>query len=180
MQCPSHILVERALRKDAEAFVELLQKHERRARAIAFRVLRDATAAADVVQDAFGRAWERLAYLREPSQFGTWLCGIVHNLAVDELRHRRMTPVLAAGHASCCERPTSNPFEEAARRESRMKIDKAVAELDALSRAMVLLRYYEDRVTRQIATEMKLSPAAVNMRLFRARGQLRASLAGAR
>jgi RNA polymerase sigma factor (sigma-70 family) len=180
MQCPSQILVERALRKDADAFVELIEKHERRARAIASRVLHDATATDDVVQDAFGRAWERLAYLREPSQFGTWLCGIVHNLAIDELRRRRMKHVLAAAHAARCDRSVSSPFDEAARRERRMKVDQAVAELDELSRAVILLRYYEDRVTRQIATEMKLSPAAVNMRLFRARGQLRASLVGAR
>jgi RNA polymerase sigma-70 factor (ECF subfamily) len=180
MECPSNVLVQRALRRDGEAFVELLQKHDRRARAIAFRVLHDATAAGDVVQDAFGRAWERLSYVREPSQFGTWLCGIVHNLAIDELRRWRMKHVLAAAHAARCDRSVSSPFDEAARREERMKVGKAVAELDELSRALVMLRYYEDHVTRQIATEMNLSPAAVNMRLFRARNELRSSLVSVR
>lgn len=181
MPCTNHVLVERALfKKDAGAFVELIAKYQRPARAMAFRILGDATAADDVVQDAFGRAWERLSYLREPSQFGTWLCGIVHNLAVDELRHRRIKQMLAVGHAARCHQSVCTPFDQAVHRETCDKVSKAVAGLDRHSRAAVRLRYYENHVPRQIAAAMGITPAAVNMRLFRARKELRVSLVGTR
>ena len=84
-------------RKDARKrfAAALIGLHERVARlSVAFGIMGDATAAGDVVQDAFIRAWDRLADLREPERFATWLCGIVRNLAVDYLRRRKPAETL--------------------------------------------------------------------------------------
>ena len=176
MEAPGKELVERARRKDASAFAARIRAYERVALAVAFGVLGDSSAAGDVVQDAFVRAWERLADLREPERFGTWLCGIVRNLSVDALRRRRPTESIDAAQGADAEKWTHNPVEEVGRRERRDKVAAAIASLDEVSRPVVVLRYYEGLASKQIADLLEITPAAVDMRLSRARKQLKVLL----
>jgi hypothetical protein len=62
MEVPGKELVERAMRKDAEAFAVLIRTYERVALSVAFGVLGEASAAGDATQEAFIRAWERLVW----------------------------------------------------------------------------------------------------------------------
>jgi len=177
MELPDLALVERARRKDAEAFAALVRQFERLALSIAFGVLGDASAASDVAQDAFIRAWERLGDLREPERFGTWLCGITRNLAIDALRRRKTTePLSAVSEAADAMRWTADPVTEAGRREEQKRIASAIASLDELSRLVVVMRYYENASSKEIAEALDLTPASVDMRLSRARRQLKALL----
>ena len=180
MEMPGKAVVEQAQRKDAEAFAVLVRAYERVALSVAFGVLGDSAAAGDVAQDAFLRAWERIDELRDPERFGAWLCGIVRHLALDQLRRRRPARSLEqAGAPADPARWTHDPTQEAGRRERHESIAEAIAGLDETSRTMVAMRYYEDLSSRQIAELLDLSPAAVDMRLSRARKQLRALLADA-
>lgn len=177
MEATPTVLVERARRKDADAFAALIRQHERMALSVAYGVLGNATAAGDVVQDAFVRTWQRLSDLREPERFGTWLCGIVRNLAIDALRRRKPTDLLGpANSVADGERWTVNPVEEVGRRERSRKVAEAIASLDEASRLVVTMRYYEDLSSKEIAERLEMTPAAVDMRLSRARKVLKAML----
>src|SRR6478752_2724151 len=81
-------LVMRAGRRDPTAFAALVSTHERTALAVAFAVLGDASAAGDVVQDAFIKAWQRLPDLQDPDRFPGWLAQIVRNTAIDARRRQ--------------------------------------------------------------------------------------------
>jgi RNA polymerase sigma factor (sigma-70 family) len=171
-------IVRRAQAGDREAFAELIQRFERPALAIAFGVLADGAAAGDTVQEAFLRAWQKLAGLRRPERFGAWLCGIVRNLARDEqrrcrreLRVRVEAAAMAAGRG--CE---IDPVSECSRKENDERLAAALADLDELSRAAVTLRYYEGLSSKQIGSLLELSAAAVDMRLLRARQFLKERL----
>jgi RNA polymerase sigma factor (sigma-70 family) len=171
--------VERARRKDADAFAALIRIYERVALSVGFGVLGDASAAGDVAQEAFIRAWERLSDLREPERFGTWLCGIVRNLAIDALRRRKPTEQLGCGQPlALAPRWMSDPVDEVGRRESNDRLAEAIASLDEMSRTVVVMRYYDDLSSKQIGELLDVSPAAVDMRLSRARKQLRTLLEG--
>lgn len=176
MESPGKELVERARGGDAAAFAALIRAYERVALAVAFGVLGDPVASGDVVQDAFVRAWERLADLRETQRFGAWLCGIVRNLAVDAVRRRKPTEPIEAAQAAEAEKWTHDPLDEIGRRERRAKVIAAIASLDEVSRPVVVLRYYEGLASSQIAELLETTPAAVDMRLSRARKQLKALL----
>lgn len=177
MQATPTALVEKARRKDADAFAALIRQYERIALSVAYGVLGDATAAGDVVQDAFIRAWQRLSDLREPERFGTWVCGIVRNLAIDALRRRKPTDVLGPGKTvHDAARWTINPLEEVDRKERGCKVAEAIASLDETSRLVVTMRYYEDLSSKEIAARLEMTPAAVDMRLSRARKVLKAML----
>src|SRR5688500_12614318 len=149
-------LVERVRRKDAAAFGHIVRRYERVVLAIAFGVLGDASAAGDVTQEAFVRAWQRLGDLKDPGSFGPWLCGIARNLAVDARRKRQREPragsdavASAAAQAPAASAPfprlvADGPLEEVGRREQRERIAAALDSLDDVSRQAVVLRYYED------------------------------------
>ena len=177
MDRPNPALVERAQRKDADAFAALIRAYERVALSVAFGVLGNQASAGDVTQDAFIRAWQRLPDLREPERFGPWLCGIVRNLAIDYLRRKKPAePLMKAVSAAEPERWTSDPTDEVAQRENRARVGEAIASLDELSRLVVTMRYYEDLSSKEIGELLELSSAAVDMRLSRARKQLKALL----
>jgi RNA polymerase sigma-70 factor, ECF subfamily len=186
-------VVRRAQRKDAAAFAQLIGRHERAALSVAFGVLGDANSSGDVVQEGFVRAWERLADLKEPARFGPWLCGIVRNMAIDSLRRAKNEPRAASAspavqdarspgvypahgggfgsqgaHAYC-----PDPSEDLTRRERDEAVAAALKALDDVSRSAVVLRYYDGMSSKQIGDLLGLAPAAVDMRLTRARRQLR-------
>jgi RNA polymerase sigma factor (sigma-70 family) len=166
-------LVRRAAGRDAEAFAGLIARYERTALSLAYAVTRDADAAGDVTQDAFLRAWQRLGELKDPARFGGWLCGIVRNLAADAVRRRRVRwrPLRLAASAD-----DASPADDLARVEEAQRIDQSLAALDETTRSAVVLRYYEGLSSKRIAELLDLSPAAVDMRLSRARAELRSML----
>jgi len=175
-------LVVRSRRGDAAAFAALIGSFERVALSVAFGVTGDAQSAGDVVQDAFLRAWQRIADLKEPERFGGWLCGIVRNLAIDAARARAVrTRVAHDLHEVACgggppASPELGPLDELGLREECGRVAAALATLDDVSRSAVVLRYYDNLSSKQIGELLGVAPTAVDMRLMRARRQLRAHL----
>jgi len=170
------LLVERARRRDAEAFGQLVRRYERTALAVAYAQLGDGNRAADAVQDGCLKAWQKLDTLCDPARFVAWWCGIVRNVAIDHRRRPREAGWEAVpGDA----RAARNPAEEIGAAETRDQITAALDGLDDVTRTAVVLRYYEGLSSRQIGDLLALSPSAVDMRLSRARQELRVRLAGA-
>jgi RNA polymerase sigma factor (sigma-70 family) len=169
-------LVERARRGDEQAFSRLVALHQRSALAIAYAVLGDATAAGDVMQEAFVRAWQKLGDLEDPDRFGAWLGRIARNLAHDYVR-RQPRDVVQLENQQPYLRLTSDPASQIDRSETRRTINAALAELDETTREAIALRYYENMSSKQIAEVLDLTPAAVDMRLSRGRAELRKKLA---
>ena len=172
-------LMSRARRRDASAFAELIQRYERTALAVAYAQVHDAHRAGDAVQESFLRAWQELPRLQEAAKFGGWLLQIVRNAAIDARRRIRPSvpefPDLAAKNA--------DPARELEDAELSAKVKEALAALDETTRTAVVMRYYEGLSAKEIGAALEMTPAAVDMRLSRARSQLRdllAPLAGER
>ena len=166
-------LVERAQRRDAQAFAKVIARLERTALAVAFGVLRDGGDAGDVVQEAFFKAWQRLGDLKDPAAFVPWLCGIVRNLAIDAGRRARPMADLEASPEPMDSNSDADPIQKITRDEERTQMQQALDSLDPTSGTAVVLRYYENLSSKEIEQILGLAPAAVDMRLMRARQQLR-------
>ncbi|MBL8775352.1 MAG: sigma-70 family RNA polymerase sigma factor [Acidimicrobiales bacterium] len=81
---------------DPDAFGRLYDRWFDRVHDLARRVTRDDGLAADVAQDAFLAAWQRVDRLDDPAAFGGWLLRIARNRALDVVRsagHRRTEAV---------------------------------------------------------------------------------------
>lgn len=164
-------LVQRAQARDADAFAELIDRFERSALATAYGVLADASTAGDVVQEAFIAAWQRIGDVKHPAQFGGWLMRLVRNRAIDVHRRTRSRATLPIDVDPADDR--SDPLDGVVSDETRDAIDVALGKLDETTRSAVVMRYYDNLSSREIGQRLDLSPAAVDMRLSRARTQLR-------
>jgi len=167
-------LVRRARRGEAAAFEQLITLHENAALAVAYARTRDAHLAGDATQDAFLKAWRQLANLQDESRFGPWLLQIVRNAATDLLRRQKPTADDTALHPVPDDQPS--PMLRLATEDDRQRLRDALATLDQLTRDILIMRYFDDRPSKEIAALLDLSPAAVDMRLSRGRAQLKTLL----
>lgn len=82
-------IVDRARGGEAEAFGELVARHQPRIQRLAVHMLRDRAEAEDVAQETFIRAFRALARFDGRSEVYTWLYRITINLALNRIRSRR-------------------------------------------------------------------------------------------
>lgn len=137
-------------RQDVE---RLMAQHEQGLLRYAGRLLRDASAAQEVVQDAFLRYLRRQEPLEAGVSTGAWLYRVAHNLAVDYIRReQRRRAWHAAQHAeSLAQAPT---WRENPGREQAERLQAVLAHLDQLTlneRQVLLLRLQEGLSYKEIA-----------------------------
>ena len=89
--CPDTALVRQLASGDATALDLIYQRHYEPAFAVALALLRDRSAAEDLVHEAFLRAWRRAgSFQSHRGAFRSWLLTIVRNAAIDQLRQQAM------------------------------------------------------------------------------------------
>lgn len=123
-------------------------------------------------------AWQRLKELKEPAHFATWLCGIARNHAIDLHRRNKRVRNFSAPDAMDAlsivdNRWNADPSDDLHRCEQHAGITTALQSLDEVTRSAVILRYYDNLSSKEIAKVLNMSPASVDMRLSRARQQLK-------
>jgi bifunctional DNase/RNase/DNA-directed RNA polymerase specialized sigma24 family protein len=128
-------LVAAARDGDRDAFAILVERHHATLLRTCRRALGDPAAAAEVAQDAVLAALTGLASLRDDGAFGSWLCGIGHNLA----RRARRTPAPLPLEAA--PEPAAPGPEE---REDGAHVLAAIAALPRGQRDAVALFYLAD------------------------------------
>ena len=185
-------LVERAQKGDAEAFEQLVDRHQRQLYRLALRMTGSEADAQEVLQEAFLNAYQKLPLFRGEAQFSSWLYRIAANSALMRLRRKRRAPdALAdqplelAGPKFSAEgylEPTSTS-DWSQRADERMMssqlgsaINKAVEQLPDDYRTVFLLKDVDGLSNEDIAQALELTVPAVKSRLHRARLALREKL----
>ena len=161
----------RVRRLDADAFVELVERHDLSHRRLAFRLLGDSGRMDDVLQEAYARAFRALPRFRGDSSLETWLYRIVYNACIDDLRRHREHETLEEWE----ERLVATPTEP----EERLDLAAALASLPPELRAVVLLIDAEGLSYAEAADVLGVPAGTIASRLNRARSHLQAVLKGA-
>lgn len=183
-------LVERAQRRDFQAFEALVALHRSKIYALALRMLRSPSEAEELTQETFLSAWQNLPRFRGESAFGSWLHRICANFALMRLRRQKLEPALADEPVMPEPRFDANgsllsPFsydwargteEKVLDRELREAIEQASAGLPEDYRTVFLLKDVEGLSYEEISQAIGITVAAVKSRLHRARVALRESI----
>jgi RNA polymerase sigma factor (sigma-70 family) len=82
-------LIDAARAGDRRAFETLYRLHVGRVYALCLRLTAHVETAEELTQEAFVRAWQRLASFRGDSAFGTWLHSLTVNVVLDQRRAQR-------------------------------------------------------------------------------------------
>ena len=170
-------LVVRVQEGDKRAFDLLVLKYQHKVHAIVGRFIRDTDEVADVVQEAFIKAYRALPKFRGESQFYTWLYRIAVNTAKNYLVSRSRRPpgsdvdIDDAEYYSGSEylKDLGTPENQLFRDELESVIVKSIAELPEDLRTAVTLREYEGLSYEEIAEIMECPVGTVRSRIFRAR-----------
>ncbi len=179
-------LIQRAQSGEKAAFRELVERHQRRAFAIAFALVKDEEDAREVVQEAFVRVFRGLGQFHGGSSFFTWLYRIVTNLSIDVIRRpqRRDTAldesveIEESDDAPLARIEGANPLEHIHRQQLHSQIESALAELPAYHRGVIVMREVQGMSYEEMAEAMGVSKGTIMSRLFHARRKLQKALLG--
>ncbi len=149
---------------DFEAFV---RESSERLLAVSRRILRREMDAEDALQEAFVSAWRNRDRFDGRSSMGTWMHRIVINTALNKLEQRRVLSTHVKSQSPGTE-PASG-VDHANALALRELVWDAIDLLPDEQRVVLLLRDVEQLDSEVIATQLRISPAAVRQRLHRAR-----------
>lgn len=167
-------LVAKAQHGDRNAFSELVRRHSQGVINVVYRLCGDPGLAEDAAQEAFIQAWLKFSSYRPYTSLRNWFYRIAVNIAIDALRKEKH---LASDELS--ERiATSEPTPEVilTSRERASLVQKAVLSLPSASRAVLVLREYEELSYQEIANTLNIPIGTVMSRLNYARTLLRETL----
>jgi RNA polymerase sigma-70 factor (ECF subfamily) len=171
------------------AFRGLVERHQRRAFAIALALVRDENDARELVQDAFLRVHKSLPTFQGGSSFFTWLYRIITNLSIDLMRKPgRQTADLEEARLDRDDGVDADipflgriegadPVDIVRRREIAARLQSALDALPSYHRAVIVMRELDGLSYEEMAQAMGVSKGTIMSRLFHARQKLQKALA---
>lgn len=181
-------LIARAQQGDVAAFRQLVERHQRRAFAIALALVRDENDARELVQDAFLRVFKGLQSFQGGSSFFTWLYRIITNLSIDLIRKpgRQLADIdetrFDGEDAQEADFPLlsrvdgSDPVDVVRRSEIAQRLQTALDALPPYHRGVIVMREIEGLSYEEMAQAMGVSKGTIMSRLFHARQKLQKAL----
>jgi RNA polymerase sigma-70 factor (ECF subfamily) len=167
MSAPSdRDLIQRAHRGDAEAFGELIIRHQTSVFNVCYRMLHERFEAEDMTQETFIRVRERLDTFDAERPFGPWIRRVAVNVCLNYLESRHTVTALDEERKSD---ESQSPESQTEERERGEQIRRALVSLPAHFRAVIELRHYQELSYDEIAAELKIPLSDVKSHLFRAR-----------
>jgi RNA polymerase sigma-70 factor (ECF subfamily) len=161
-------LARRLADRDPQVMGDLYERYGRLAYSLILRIVRNAAAAEDLVQETFLRIWNRAqASDPERSALGPWIVTVARNRAIDYLRAANGRRTVEAVDLDRLERPVLFAgFEEGALSVERARhLKEAFEKLSPNQKRVLELAYYEG-----------LSPAEMAERLSQPLGDVNAWL----
>jgi RNA polymerase sigma-70 factor, ECF subfamily len=171
---------------DRDAYRVLMDRHFCSVNRITFRITGNEADAEEAAQEAFLRAYNKLAGFRQDSAFSTWIMRIAMNTAINlvERRNRDLSyhgpriadEPLPANHTVRVADEKAGPEDLMLNREAASLRRAAMAELTPMERTAFILRHMEDVPMTEIATALNVTSNSAKQAVFRAVSKLRRSL----
>ena len=171
------VLVRQAQAGDRRAFEQLVEKYQGQIYRYVLRSVLDATAAEDLAQETFVRAFSALSRFRAQASFKTWLYRIGRNLCIDFQRSSTGARARAMPLTALADQPAEDPLADppavSTQRELAQQVELAIAALPPKLRAVLVLCDLEGLPYDQAAAIEHCPVGTIKSRLFSARQALR-------
>lgn len=170
-------LIAKASSGDMSAFNTLMELHQQRMYAVAFRMCGNREDAQDCLQEAMLRIYRAIGSFKGDSAFSTWAYRITMNACLDELRRRKkkqsasVDELLDSGWMPAD--PGMTPEQQVVSRDLRGALADAIDRLPEDMRSCVVLRDIQGYAYEEIAEILQINVGTVKSRISRAREKLR-------
>lgn len=171
---------------DGAALNTLMERYSTRLFHYLLRQLNDEHDAQDIAQETFVRIYENASRYDPRKKFTTWMYAIATNLVKDRFRYIARHPALSLDALETTDNESAprnlrdskapNPYEETDCSERSRAVQKAIASLPEELKTPLILFTYQDLSQGEIAQVLSCSTKAVEVRIYRARQQLRTKL----
>lgn len=188
MEEKTQALVEDMIHGSEAAFDELYRSYSGRLYRMAYFITGNKSDSEDVLQETFVKCFLYRKDLKQPERFSSWICRILVRTAWNVVKKKKGKSEVSFDGLLDQEQEngfsekiredigTPEPVEQILRTETSRELWDAVHCLDARHRTVVLLYYYHDMSTREIAHICGTMEGTVKSRLHRARALLRERL----
>ena len=165
-------VIERARNGDRSAFAELYDTHvDSVYRYLLYRV-REPADAEDLCSEVFTRAFANIhRYRWQGKSFLAWLYTIARNAVTDRRRRDRPTVEIDNAYGLAEDGPTAH--DRAVHAEAVDALRGAVRHLTSEQQEVLVLRFVENRSSREVAKILGKNEGAIRALQFRALGRLR-------
>lgn len=166
---------------ETRAFRQLIDAHGRGLYAVCYRLLGDAGAAEDAVQEALLSAWKHLDQYDGRAGLKPWLHRIAVNAALAIARTRahaeqRQALPLEAIAEAVADADAQAPGAWLETRQQQQRLQHALNELSPLERTAFVLKHVEQHALAEIASRLESNVNAIKQAVFRAVRKLRQAL----
>lgn len=166
-----HELLARVAQGDADALGGLYDRLAGPMYSLALQILRDATGAEDVVQEAFVQLWEKGGtYDRSLGRPLTWALTLVRNRSIDRLRsmaRRQRVTEAAASEAGAAEATAPPADVLLTGRETAGRIQRVLEQVPGDQRQAIEMAYYQGLTQTEIAAALGVPLGTVKARIRR-------------
>lgn len=169
--------------QDPELLDRLIEEYQHRL----LRYLLFLSSNREVAEDLFQETWIRVlvrgSQFNGRSRFDTWLFTIARNLVIDLSRKRTMASLDEMSEAGESDRPFEvaddepSPFQQFQTGEDRAEVHQVLVGLEANSREVLVLRFYEELSLEEIAGITRAPLSTVKSRLYRGLASIKPELA---
>ena len=162
-------LVKKAQKGNADAFSELVRRHQHRVYNLAFRYMRESNRAEDMAQEAFLKGFRLLKGFRGDCSFSTWMYKVTGSVCLTELnkRKKRGEVELRPVHEGSYESTNAEDNDQAE------IVRYCVGHLPDKYATIITLYYLDELSYDEIATIMDIPIGTIKTWMFRARKELR-------
>ena len=150
-----------------QIYTEAVKRSSHRVFLLAMSFTRQRQDAEDVIQTVFMKLWKHPVAFTDETHLDKWLTKVTVNESRSLLRARAREPI-SYDELEALGAVAEQPEER--------ELITAVLQLPEPLRAVIHLHYYEDLPVKEIADLLKISQAAVKMRLVRGRNLLKSEL----
>ncbi len=157
--------------KSVAALSELYSRYASRLFGLCVKILKDETAAEDVVQELFVYLWENAdRFERQRGQAIAWLMVLCRNRCIDRLRatarqQKRSVRINEGVLQIPSARVLDDPLEHASHREAEEKITQALAKLPKEQRHVIELSYFAGMSQSEIAEQLDIALGTIKTRM---------------
>jgi RNA polymerase sigma-70 factor (ECF subfamily) len=166
--------IEKVMAGETAAFAFLVNRHKDLVYTIALKILQSREDAEEVAQDAFVKAFQKLATFRKDSKFSTWLYRIAYNEAISKTRLRKFTEVELVEEISesTADEEVENGVLGLSYEEQRKAIDIVMKRLPEPDQLLITLFYLQGMPISEICEITGLSESNAKVRLHRLRKRI--------